>query len=79
MGLFSDIGLGSIGGSIDGAFNGVFDGVSDLYHTSIDTTKNLSNAGGNLAKNVSEFLSPGTLTLILYIGGALFLYKVYKS
>lgn len=79
MGLFSDIGLGDFGESIDGGFNGVFGGASDIFHSSIDLTKNVGKAGGTIATNLASFLDPQTLKILLYVGGAIILYKVVKN
>ena len=79
MGLFEDIGLGSIGESIDSGFNGISGGASDIFNNSVDLTKNLGNAAGTAATNLASFLNPQTLTIILYVGGALVVYKIAKS
>lgn len=79
MGLFEDIGLGSFGESIDSGFNGVFDGASDIFNGSVDMTTGIGKSAGQLAENFASFLNPQTLTLILYLGGALIIYKVAKS
>jgi hypothetical protein len=79
MGLFSDIGLGGFGDTLDSGFNGVFDGASDLFNSSIDLTKNVSKAGGTIATNLASFLDPQTFKILLYVGGAIILYKVVKN
>lgn len=72
VGDLYDVGAGVVNGGVGAG--------SDLFNSSVNLTKNLANAGGNIATGLGSFLGDGsTWTIIVYGGAALIIYKIVSD